>query len=94
MVDEIFDAIKQVIASASPQSVFSLLENIILTGGGSRIRNLDLELQQRLQEEGMKILVCGLSAKDTSPLVAIGGLESCQGSKTISGFDPDSTKLL
>jgi rod shape-determining protein MreB len=75
LVDEIFDAIKQVIASASPQSVFSLLENIILTGGGSRIRNLDLELQQRLQEEGYENPSVRLSTKDTSPLVAIGALK-------------------
>ena len=75
LVDEIFDAIKQVIASASPQSVFSLLENIILTGGGSRIRNLDLELQQKLQEEGYENPCVRISAKDTSPLVAIGGLK-------------------
>ena len=75
LVDEIFDAIKQVISSASPQSVFSLLENIILTGGGSRIRNLDLELQQKLQEEGYENPSVRVSAKDTSPLVAIGGLK-------------------
>ena len=34
LLKEIFESIKKVIAMASPQSVFSLLQNIILTGGG------------------------------------------------------------
>ena len=34
LLAEVFESIKKVIAMASPQSVFSLLQNIILTGGG------------------------------------------------------------
>jgi len=75
LVDEITDSLKQVIASASPQSVFSLLENIILTGGGSRIKNIDQEIQQRLIEEGYENPEVRLSEKDYSPLVAIGALK-------------------
>jgi len=75
LVDEITDSLKQVIASASPQSVFSLLQNIILTGGGSRIRNIDQEIQQRLIEEGYENPEVRLSEKDYSPLVAIGALK-------------------
>ena len=41
LLQEVFESIKKVIAMASPQSVFSLLQNIILTGWGSRIRNID-----------------------------------------------------
>jgi rod shape-determining protein MreB len=75
LVDEITDSLKQVIASASPQSVFSLLQNIILTGGGSRIKNIDQEIQQRLIEEGYENPEVRLSEKDYSPLVAIGALK-------------------
>jgi rod shape-determining protein MreB len=75
LVDEIFDSIKQVISLASPQSVFSLLENIILSGGGSRIRNLDHELQRKLQDEGYENPNVRISSKDVSPLVSIGALK-------------------
>ena len=75
LVDEIFDSIKQVISLASPQSVFSLLENIILSGGGSRIRNLDHELQRKLQDEGYENPSVRISSKDVSPLVSIGALK-------------------
>jgi len=75
LVDEITESLKKVIASASPQSVFSLLQNIILTGGGSRIRNIDQEIQQRLVEEGYENPEVRISEKDYSPLVAIGALK-------------------
>jgi len=75
LVDEITDSLKQVIASASPQSVFSLLQNIIITGGGSRIKNIDQEIQLRLVEDGYENPEVRLSEKDYSPLVAIGALK-------------------
>ena len=75
LVDEITESLKQVIASASSQSVFSLLQNIILTGGGSRIRNIDQEIQQRLLDEGFENPEVRLSDKNYAPLVAIGALK-------------------
>ena len=75
LVNEIAESLKQVISSASPQSVFSLLQNIILTGGGSRIRNIDQELQQRLVDDGYENPEVRLSDKDYSPLVSIGALK-------------------
>jgi len=67
--------LKQVIASASPQSVFSLLQNIIITGGGSRIRNIENELQQRLVDDGYENPEVRVSEKDYAPLVSIGALK-------------------
>ena len=52
LVQEVFETVKKVIAMASPLSVFSLLQNIVLTGGGSRIRNIDQELQRLLLDDG------------------------------------------
>ena len=51
LLSEIFDSIKDVISKASPQSVFGMLQNIVLTGG-SRIRNIDQELQRLLVDDG------------------------------------------
>jgi rod shape-determining protein MreB len=75
LLDEIMGTLQQVIASASPQSVFSLLKNVILTGGGSRIRNIDQELLSRLIEDGYEDPDVRLSQQDFTPLVAIGALK-------------------
>ena len=60
---------------ASPQSVFSLLQNIILTGGGSRIRNIDQELQRLLADEGYEDPEVTISSREVKPFVAIGALK-------------------
>ncbi len=67
--------LQQVIASASPQSVFSLLKNVILTGGGSRIRNIEQELLSRLIGDGYEDPDVRLSQQDFTPLVAVGALK-------------------
>ena len=71
LLREIFESIKQVIASASPQSVFSMLQNIILTGGGSRIRNIDQELQRLLADDGYEDPEVRISAREVKPFVAM-----------------------
>ena len=75
LIQEIFESIKKVIAMASPQSVFSLLQNIILTGGGSRIRNIDQELQRLLADEGYEDPEVTISSREVKPFVAIGALK-------------------
>jgi rod shape-determining protein MreB len=75
LLQEIFDSIKKVIAMASPQSVFSLLQNIILTGGGSRIRNIDQELQRLLVDDGYEEPEVTISSREIKPFVAIGALK-------------------
>ena len=75
LLQEIFESIKKVIAMASPQSVFSLLQNIILTGGGSRIRNIDQELQRLLTDEGYEDPEVTISSREVKPFVAIGALK-------------------
>jgi rod shape-determining protein MreB len=71
----VFESIKKVIAMASPQSVFSLLQNIILTGGGSRIRNIDQELQRLLADDGYEDPEVTISSREVKPFVAIGALK-------------------
>jgi rod shape-determining protein MreB len=82
LIDEITITLQKVIASASPQSVFSLLKNVILTGGGSRIRNIEQELQSRLTDEGYEEPEVRLSQKDFSPLVAIGALKVAKAARS------------
>jgi len=49
---KVLDSVKAIIAEASNDSVGELMQNIILTGGGSRIRHLAPELERLLGEEG------------------------------------------
>lgn len=60
---------------ASPQSVFPLLQNIILTGGGSRIRNIDQELQRMLTDDGYEEPEVTISSREVKPFVAMGALK-------------------
>lgn len=75
LLQEVFDTIKKVIAVASPQSVFSLLQNIVLTGGGSRIRNFDQELQRLLLDDGYEEPEVRISSREVKPFVAIGAMK-------------------
>ena len=50
----ILEAIKLIILRADSDSVSELLQNIILTGGGSQIRNISAELQELLKKEGFE----------------------------------------
>ncbi len=75
LLQEVFETIKKVIAVASPQSVFSLLQNIVLTGGGSRIRNIDQELQRLLLDEGYEDPGVRISTREVKPFVAIGAMK-------------------
>lgn len=63
---KVLDAVKAIIGAASTDSVGELMQNIILTGGGSRIRNLAPELERLLGEEGYekpRVLTVGESYK-------------------------------
>ena len=75
LLSEIFESLKAVIGKASPQSVFELLQNIILTGGGSRIRNIDQELQRLLVDDGYEDPDVTISSRENMPFVAIGALK-------------------
>ena len=81
LLQRAFDAVKTIITRASTDSVAELLQNIILTGGGSRIRHFDSELQRLLAEEGFekpRVLCVGDNYKD---FVAKGGLLAARQAK-------------
>ncbi len=52
LLHHVLECVKTAISRASTDTVAELLQNIILTGGGSQIRNIDTELQRLLAEEG------------------------------------------
>lgn len=81
LLHEIFDATQEVIAMASAESVFDMLQNIIITGGGSRIKNIAPELQRLLLEDGYanpKVSIAGDTYKE---FVAMGALKAAKGAK-------------
>lgn len=81
LLQNVYDLVKTAIARASSDSVGELLQNIILTGGGSRIRNIDTELQRMLSDEGYekpRVLTVGDSYKE---FVAKGALVAARQAK-------------
>jgi rod shape-determining protein MreB len=81
LLNEIFNATQEVIAMASAESVFDMLQNIIITGGGSRIKNIAPELQRLLLEDGYanpRVSIAGDSYKE---FVAIGAYKAAKGAK-------------
>ena len=82
-----FDCVKNVIAQASPDSVTGALQNIILTGGGSRIRGIDKELERLLVEDGYeapRVLTVGEHYKE---YVAQGALAAARQAKEHQWLD-------
>lgn len=81
LLQRVFDAVKTMIAQASIDMVTELMQNIILTGGGSRIRNIDSELQRLLLEDGFekpRVLTMG---DDYKEYVAKGALVAARQAK-------------
>ena len=75
LLENVFQSLEKVIPMARPDSVFELLQNIILTGGGSMIENMPEELQRLLLESGYEnpqVLVAG---QDFKTFVANGALK-------------------
>jgi rod shape-determining protein MreB and related proteins len=78
LLEQIFEAVKALIPRASSDSVSELLQNIILTGGGSRIRGLDTELQRLLTAEGFDQPVVKSVGENYKQYVAKGALKAAQ----------------
>jgi rod shape-determining protein MreB len=81
LLQRVFEAVKLMIAQASTDSVAELMQNIILTGGGSRVRQFDAELQRLLVEDGYekpRVLTVGENYKE---YVARGALVAARQAK-------------
>ncbi len=78
LLGEVFTAAKQLIGLSSPDNVEQLLQNLILTGGGSRIRGLDTELQRLLAAEGYEQPRVQLAGERHREFVALGALKAAR----------------
>ncbi|MEI6392538.1 MAG: rod shape-determining protein [Verrucomicrobiota bacterium] len=78
LLNQVFEATKALIARAPSDSITELLQNIILTGGGSQIRQLDSELQRMLVEEGYEKPIVRSVGKNYKDFVAKGALKAAR----------------
>ncbi|MBN2069411.1 MAG: rod shape-determining protein [Opitutales bacterium] len=81
LLDLIFEGVKQEIAKANPDSVPELLQNIVLTGGGSQIKNFAEVLQKMLEDDGYeqpKVRIIGENYKE---FVAKGAMKAARAAK-------------
>lgn len=78
LLEQIFAAVKALVPHAPSDSVSELLQNIILTGGGSRIRGLDTELQRLLTAEGFDQPIVRSVGENYKQYVARGALKAAQ----------------
>jgi rod shape-determining protein MreB len=78
LLNVILATVKELISRASSDSVGELMQNIVLTGGGSRIRGLDVELQRLLAEEGYEQPCVRLAGERYKEFVALGALKAAR----------------
>jgi rod shape-determining protein MreB len=78
LLNRIFATVKTLIGRAPSDSVGELMQNIILTGGGSRIKNLDTELQRMLTEEGYDNPQVKQAGDRYKEFVALGALKAAR----------------
>lgn len=72
LIDKLYPALTTLIARASSDSVVTLLQNIVVTGGGSQIKGIDTVLQQRLADDGFESPKVRLAGQDYKRYVAMG----------------------
>lgn len=81
LLDRIYPALTTLIARASSDSVVQLLQNIIITGGGSQIRGIDTVLQKRLDDDGYETPKVRLAGQDYKRYVAIGAHKAARAAR-------------
>ncbi len=81
LIDKIYPALTKLISSASSDSVVTLLQNIIITGGGSQIRGIDTVLQKRLTDDGFEAPRVRLAGQEFLRYVAIGALKAARAAR-------------
>ncbi len=81
LIDKIYPALTTLIAAASSDSVVTLLQNIIITGGGSQIRGIDTVLQKRLADDGYESPKVRLAGQDFQRYVALGALKAARAAR-------------
>jgi rod shape-determining protein MreB len=81
LLDRVFESAKRLIARVPNHSTVQLLQNIIITGGGSQIRGIDTELQARLVADGYEAPKVRLAGPDYQRYCAIGALKAARAAR-------------
>ncbi|HRE04548.1 MAG TPA: rod shape-determining protein [Opitutaceae bacterium] len=81
LIDRIYPALTTLIARASSDSVVTLLQNIVVTGGGSQIKGIDTVLQQRLVDDGYETPRVKLAGQDYKRYVALGAIKAARSAR-------------
>jgi rod shape-determining protein MreB len=81
LLDKIYPALTTLISRASSDSVAQLLQNIVITGGGSRIRGLDTVIQQKLADDGFESPRVKLAGPEYKRFVAVGALKAARSAR-------------
>lgn len=81
LLDKIYPALTTLIGRASSDSVAQLLQNIVITGGGSCIRGLDTVIQQKLIDDGFESPRVKLAGPEYKRFVAVGALKAARSAR-------------
>lgn len=81
LLDRIFESVKELIVRAPSESVVTLLQNILITGGGSRIKGIDTELQKKLVDEGFAAPRVRTVGEDYKRYVGLGAMKAARAAR-------------
>ncbi|MBL9204462.1 MAG: rod shape-determining protein [Opitutaceae bacterium] len=81
LIDRIYPALTSLIARAPSDGVVTLLQNIVVTGGGSQIKGIDTVLQQRLVDDGYEAPKVRLAGQDYKRYVALGAIKAARSAR-------------
>lgn len=81
LIEKIYPALKTLVERASSDSVVALLQNIIVTGGGSQIKGIDAVLQKKLTDDGYESPKVKLAGHDFKRYVAMGALKAARAAR-------------
>lgn len=81
LIDRIYPALTTLIQRASSDSVVTLLQNIIITGGGSQIKGIDTVLQKKLTDDGFENPKVRIAGQDYKRYVAMGAIKAARAAR-------------
>lgn len=81
LIDRIYPSLTKLIQRAPSDSILALLQNIIVTGGGSQIRGIDAVLQKKLTDDGFEAPKVKLAGQEFKRYVAIGALKAARAAR-------------
>lgn len=81
LIEKIYPALVTLISRASSDSVVTLLQNIVITGGGSQLKGIDTVIQQRLTDDGYESPKVRIAGQDYKRYVALGALKAARSAR-------------